>query len=274
MNKKINETDFVIFDVETTGLNPRAGDRIIEIAALRFRGTRSLETFSSLVNPQTTISQGAFEVNHITQEMVDNAPLASKVIPDFLNFLGKDYCFAGYNVGFDLGFLENEVKLLGKDLAEDTAAVDVLRMARSLIPNKDRYGLGAVASYLGVILPQEHRALKDVELTTEVFSRLLVKLEEKRIDNFLEFYNLFGFNLKVTEDINSQRIFAIQKAIDLGLSLNIRYCSTSAIEITERKVTPKEIRQLGKYKYMVGYCHLRKDERTFKINAILDLEVV
>ena len=272
-DRKIDDIDFVIFDVETTGLLPKAGDRIIEIAAIRYKNGKSYDSFSSLINPQREISPGAFEVNHITQEMVSSASIASGVLPKFLEFIGGS-CFAGYNVSFDLGFLENELALLGKNLSGDIAVVDVMRIARRTIPHIDRYGLASITRHLGINIPQEHRALSDCRLTVDVLSQLLSRLKSKGLDNFLQFYNLFGVNPKITEDINSQRISAIQKAIDFGLQLNIRYYSSSTGEVTERQVTPGEIRQEGKFKYLVGYCHLRKDERTFKINAILNLEIV
>lgn len=272
MDKKIDDVDFVIFDVETTGLLPKAGDRIIEIAALRSKNGQIYDSFSSLINPQREISPSAFEVNHITQEMVNRAPLASEVLPKFLDFI-SDSCLAGYNVGFDLGFLENELRLLDKDISGELAVVDVMQMARRIIPNIDRYGLATVTRHLAINIPQEHRALSDCQLTAGVFSRLVSRLKDKGLDDFLQFYNLFGINPKITEDINSQRLSAIQKAIDFGLRLKIKYYSSSGAEVTERRVTPKEIRQEGKSTYVIGYCHLRKDERTFKLNAILNLEI-
>lgn len=273
MDKKIDDIDFAIFDVETTGLDPRSGDRMIEIAALRYKNGRSSDSFSSLINPQREISPAAFEVNHISQAMVEGAPFAAIVIPQFLKFIGNS-CLAGYNVGFDIGFLENELKLLGENLVSDTAIVDIIRMARRVIPNVRSYSLANISRHIGINNPQVHRALSDVELTAGVFSHLIAKLKSKGIDNFLQFYNLFGLNLSLTEDINNQRLAAIQRAIDLGVRLKIKYYSSSGAEVTEREVSPKEIRPEGKSKYLIGYCHLRKDERTFKINAILNLEII
>lgn len=273
MDKKIDDVHFLIFDVETTGLQPRSGDRIVEIAALRYKSGRIYDSFSSLINPQREISPGAYEVNHISQGMLDGAPTAQEVLPKFLEFI-EGSCLAGYNVSFDVGFLENELMFLGKNLSSDIAIVDVIRMARSLIPNVEKYGLASISRHLGLNSFQEHRALSDTRLTAQVFSQLISKLKSRGIDNFLQFYNLFGINLKLTEDINNQRLSSIQRAIDLGVKLNIKYYSSSTTDVTERQVTPRQIRQEGKFKYLVGYCHLRKDERTFKINAILDLEIV
>jgi len=273
MDKRIDDVDFVIFDVETTGLNPQAGDRIVEIAAIRYKNGRSQGSFSSLVNPQREISPAAFEVNHISQEMVSRAPLAEEIIPKFLQFISGG-CLAGYNVGFDLSFLENEIKLIGESKPVDIQVVDVLQMARRILPGVERYGLASISHHIGINTPQEHRALGDVELTAGVFSHLLGRIKEKGIENFLQFYNLFGFDTRFTQDLNNQHILAIQRAIDLGVRLRIKYYSSSTAEVTTREVEPKVIIEQGKRKYLVGFCRLRKDERTFKINAILNLEIV
>lgn len=273
MERKIDDIDFVVFDVETTGLDPRSGDRIIEIAALRYKNKKTQASFSSLTNPQRKISPAAFEVNHIAQDMVDAAPAASQVLPKFLDFIG-DACLVGYNVSFDIGFLESELKLLNQELPREKEIIDAMLMARRILPNIGYYSLASVSSHLGISAPQEHRALGDCVLTAEVFSKLTALIKEKGIDNYLQFYNLFCINTALIEDINNQRVASIQRAIDLGAAIKIKYYSSSAGELTIREVIPKEIRQQGGRKYLVGYCHLRKDERTFKINAILSLEIV
>ena len=273
MDRKIHDVDFVVFDVETTGLSPQAGDRIVEIAAVRYKGRRRLGSFSSLLNPQREISPAAFTVNHISQDMLDSAPLASKVLPEFLEF-AADACLAGYNVGFDLRFLENELKIIGRPVARNNHVIDVLSMSRRLLPGISSYRLASVVSYLRIDTPQEHRALSDAKLTCSIFESLLDVLKNKGIDGYPQFYCLFGFSPGVTEDSDSQRIASIQRAIDSGVKLKLRYFSGSSGEVTEREVEPKEIRQERGFKYLVGYCHLRKDERTFRIKSILNLEAV
>ena len=81
-------------------------------------------------------------------------------------------------MGFDMGFLENELGLLGQSLAEDTAAVDIIQMARRTFPGLSSYGLGNFSRWLGMSEPQDHRALSDVRMTVEVFSRLLSELKK------------------------------------------------------------------------------------------------
>src|SRR3989338_1007572 len=180
MDKNINEVEFTIFDTETTGLEPASGDRIVEIAGIRFKGKERIAEFQTLVNPGRPISEAAFAVNKITQDMLKDAPLIKDAMPRFLEFTGKS-CLCSYNAGFDLEFINNELKLIGAGALEGIVVVDVLKMARRLLPALERYALWFVADKLGIKVRQEHRAFSDVELTLQVFNKLKEILQAKGI---------------------------------------------------------------------------------------------
>ncbi len=168
----LKETEFVIFDVETTGLYPAAGDRMVEVAALKVRGLKPVEEFHSFVDPQREISFGAALVNGISSQMLEGAPPAKEVIPRLLNFFRESYLI-GHNIKFDLGFLYQEVSLAGLRLEKELWTIDTMRMARKLLPGLGRYPLWWVAQSLGIDTRQEHRAMADVYLTWDVFKKLL-----------------------------------------------------------------------------------------------------
>ena len=170
----MHDQEFVIIDVETTGLSAWGGDRIIEIAALKIKKLTPVSQFYSLINPQREISWGAYQVNGISQTMVAEAPLASEVLPEFLQFLGEAHV-VGHNIKFDLGFLINELALLGLNFKEDIVVLDTMHMARKVVPGLASYSLGNVARALDVKITKRHRAMADVNLTFEVFHRLLTK---------------------------------------------------------------------------------------------------
>ena len=169
---------FVIFDVETTGLFPETGDRIVEIAALKIVDLQIVDKFHSLVDPKREISFGAYEVNGITPEMLKGAPEAKDVLPRLLKFLGPAH-LVGHNVRFDLGFLCHELSLLDMKLHEKTMVVDTLKLARRILPSLDRYPLWLVAESLGIEIEQRHRAMADVELTLQVFQKLIERKKSK-----------------------------------------------------------------------------------------------
>jgi len=273
MLKHIDELEFTIFDTETTGLNPGSGDRIVELAGLRVRGRERVAQFDSLVNPAREISPEAFAVNKIAPEMLKHAPDIDIVMPKFLDFIQGSY-LCSYNVEFDLSFLDNELEIIGLPAFTGQAYFDILTMAKRLMPNQQRYALWFIADKLGVKARQQHRAFSDVEMTWEVFNRLKDMCQEKGITEPTEFLSLFAFNPVFLGSPTFLKISQIEKAINLKAHLRIKYLSIKDADVSLREVIPREIRQDAKNKYLIGFCCLKKEERVFKIDNILKLEIV
>jgi DNA polymerase III epsilon subunit len=187
----IKFTEFVIFDVETTGLSPIDGDRIVEIAAVKVKGPLVVDKFYSLVNPQRSMPSQATLVNNITEDMLTTAPVAADILPQMIHFIGGA-CVAGHNVRFDLNFLCYELSLIGRKLHDRTPAVDTLKMARDLLPYLSNHKLAYLARSLGVVVDQTHRAMADVELTVAVFLRLMEMAGDKDLQKASVFLNQFG----------------------------------------------------------------------------------
>jgi len=196
MEENIEAIEFTVFDTETTGLNPITGDRVVEIAGLRVKGGQRLAQFEALINPGREISPEAFAVNKITSEMLKNSPSMEIVMPKFLEFI-QDSCLCCYNAEFDLSFLNNELKLIGRPAITNITVFDVLAMAKILLPGLSRYALWFVANKLEVKLTQNHRAFADVEMTWEVFNKLKIIGQQKGIVNFIDFSNRFTFKPKI-----------------------------------------------------------------------------
>jgi len=193
MSEHIDDIEIVIFDTETTGLKPEEGDRIVELAALRVKAQNRVAVFDELVNPGREISPGAFAVNKITPEMLKDAPRIETVMPKFLAFI-QDHCLCSYNAEFDMNFLNNEIKLIGLAAIKNIIVLDVLAMARQFMPGLSRYALWFVAEKLGVKSVQQHRALADVEMSWEVFTKLKMIGRGKGIRSIADFSRLFAFN--------------------------------------------------------------------------------
>ncbi|MCM8789549.1 MAG: exonuclease domain-containing protein [Candidatus Omnitrophica bacterium] len=205
--------------------------------------------------------------------MIEGAPEIESVLPKFLEF-AYNSCLCSYNAIFDMEFLNNELKLIGRQPLEGIDVIDILKMARRLLPGLEGYTLIKVADNLGIKTIQQHRAFSDVELTLKVFQRLLGILKAKGVSDFENSLVLFGINSKVYANIINQRIAQIQEAIDLGVRLKIKYLSSHNAEVTEREVIPREIKHDRNYTYLVSFCSLRNDERTFRIDGILHLEII
>ncbi len=273
LKSNINEVEFAVFDTETTGLDPRSGDRIVEIAAIRLKGQEEVGRFQSLVNPGRSISQGAYQVNRISEEMLKNAPLPAEVFPKFMEFV-EGSCLCSYNAGFDMGFLTNELKLLNRSLPANIEVLDILTMARRLLPGLDRYRLESVAQSLAVEMNEKHRALADVLTSVALFEKFKKMLADRGIVFFKDALGLFGVTSLATEDMANQKISRIQEALDKKMKVMIKYLSVSTGRISERELIPKEIKLENNRSYLVGYCLKKKEERTFRLDGILYIEVV
>lgn len=205
--------------------------------------------------------------------MLHDAPQIKDILPGFLDFV-QGSCLCSYNAAFDMGFLNNELALSSMSLPDDIMIVDILTMARRLLLGYERYALWYVAQRLGITATQEHRALSDVTLTVEVFRKLRKITQEKGIVELPSFLSLFGLPGRSVIHANNDKIARIQEAMNLGVRLKIKYLSGSKAEITEREVVPHEIKQEKNRQYLVGYCNLRKEKRSFRIDGILHVEFV
>lgn len=273
MRRNIEEVEFTIFDTETTGLDCRRGDKIVELAAMKFKGDEIIDRYETLINPLRPISEAAFRVNQISEQMLETAPIAQKILPDFLNFI-RGSCLCSYNIPFDLGFINSELSIAGLKQIENTPAVDILTMARKLVPGLEKYALWFVAKKFGITQEQKHRAFSDVEITRKVFSILISTLKEKGISDYKSFLTLFGMSFEELDNLNTEKFSQIQKAISLQANINIKYFSCNDLVLTNRQVFPKFIKQERNSWYLVGFCNLKNDERTFRIDSILDVQIV
>jgi len=166
--------NFTIFDVETTGLDPRRGHKIIELAALRIEDGKILTDapFNSFVNPERTIPTEAAQINHIRNEDVLGAPTIDQVLPMFLDF-AQDSLLVAHNAAFDMGFLNIEKEHCWGYI-EIPDALCTMCLSQSVFPNEFRHNLNVVALRLGLEMPiNRHRALPDVLLTAQALLKMI-----------------------------------------------------------------------------------------------------
>lgn len=162
---KGKEGTYVVFDIETTGLNP-AEEEITEIGAVKIVDGVIGETYAQLINPQKPISAKITELTGITDAMVKDKPTIDTVLPEFLAFCG-DAVVVAHNAAFDTGFIRQKAGRLGLSLSNPV--MDTLRLSRELFPKENRHSLGVVAERLGVSLENHHRAVDDATATAEIF---------------------------------------------------------------------------------------------------------
>ncbi|MDD4930297.1 MAG: DNA polymerase III subunit epsilon [Gallionella sp.] len=159
----------IVLDTETTGLDPKKGHRIIEIAAIELEGRKvSSRHFHHYVDPEREIDEEAARVHGFTWDMLRGRARFADIAPGFLEFIAGAELLA-HNAPFDMSFINNELRLLGLPPLANPV-VDTLKMAREMHPGK-RNGLDALCSRYEIDNTHRtlHGALLDTELLAEVY---------------------------------------------------------------------------------------------------------
>ncbi len=167
---------FVVFDIETTGLDPMR-DCITEIGAVLIKNGNITGRFHSLVNPEVPIPDEIVELTGITDEMVKDCPTASQVIPAFLDFAG-DSVLVAHNAPFDMGFIQH--KAAGMGMTVKNKVLDTLAITRRLLPRLKTHKLSAVAQHFNIDMERAHRAVDDALVTAKIFLKCMEILERER----------------------------------------------------------------------------------------------
>jgi len=172
----LEEAEFVVFDLETTGLSA-ARDRICEIGAVRVRALELVDSFQSLVNPGVALPEPVARLTGLRGEELRRAPPVSTVLRRFLSFAGDDLLVA-HNARFDQRFIERQLFLAhGRRLSEPPLCTAAL--ARRLLEGRlRRVGLASLAHFFGVSSRPCHRALPDAEATAQVLVHLIGLAQE------------------------------------------------------------------------------------------------
>ncbi|MGI9437097.1 MAG: exonuclease domain-containing protein [Geminicoccaceae bacterium] len=169
----LKELAYVVFDTETTGLEPSAGDEIISIAGIRVLNGRVLsgETFDQLVNPGRNVPAASTKIHGITSAMVEAAPMIDEVLPRFRKFVG-DAVLVAHNAAFDMKFLTLKQDACG--VRFDSPVLDTVLLAAHIHGAEDSLTLDALAERYGIALEDRdrHTALGDSIATAEVLTRL------------------------------------------------------------------------------------------------------
>lgn len=174
----ISEATYVVFDTETTGLEPANGDEIVSIAGVRIVNGRVLrgEIFNELVNPGRRIPKLATQVHGISDPMVENAPDICTILKKFKQFVG-DAILVAHNAAFDMKFLTLKQETCG--IKFDNPVLDTVLLAAQVHGSSDSLTLDALSERYGITLTKEerHTALGDSVATAEVFLRLVNQLK-------------------------------------------------------------------------------------------------
>lgn len=163
----------IVFDTETTGLDPKAGDRMVEIGCVEMVGrVETGRTFHAYFNPERDMPIEAERVHGLSSDFLATKPRFAELADDLLEFLG-DAPLVAHNAGFDFGFLNNELERIGRAPIDMERMVDTVALARKKHPGA-KNSLDALCTRYGIDRSHRvrHGALLDAELLAQVYVEL------------------------------------------------------------------------------------------------------
>ena len=263
----ISNARFAFLDIETTGLSPWFGDRICQIAVVITEGKRIKSTVDLLINPERALSPAAFYVNGLDESKLSAAPRFEE-ITDQLETLLKDAVIVCHNAKFDIQFLDNEYRKLGRSV-EYPNLIDTLVLAREYF-DLPSYSLQHLADDFNVSKNmQNSRAQADAMTAKNVFFAMMdtLKPNGKALDDYIGIYNSPAW-----PEEGVYLPTELSEAINSGKRLFIKYMDKDG-EISERWISPIEVMGLSDYIYLKAFCHTREAERTFRLDRIIEVAV-
>jgi DNA polymerase III epsilon subunit family exonuclease len=260
--------EYIALDLETTGL--LAGfDRVVEIGAVRFDGSgQEIGRYEQLVNPGRPMSPGAQAVHGISEQDLVDAPRASEVLPELLQFFGEpeSAILLAHNAWFDAGFLGHELARAGRS-APGYAIVDTLPLARRTLPGLANHKLDTLASVLALSVGGAHRALADSVRVKELWLALGGPLLAP--DALIAYPLCEGGDAPVVP-IGWE---PVADAIARGLRIRMEYGGGTRGS-GPREITPRAFVRRGSLDYLVALCHFDAYEKSFRLDRVRWYEVI
>ena len=263
----LSNARFAFLDIETTGLSPWFGDRICQIAVVLTEGKRIKSTVDLLINPERTLSPAAAHINGLDESKLASAPRFEE-ITEQLESLLEDAVIVCHNAQFDIQFLDNEYRKLGRSV-EYPNLIDTLVLAREYF-DFPSYGLHQLVNDFHVSNNQQtSRAQADALTAKNVFFTMMdaLKANGKPLDDYIGIYNSPAWP--------AEGIYLpteLSEAINSGKRLFIKYMDKDG-ETSQRWISPTEVVGLADYIYLQAYCHTREAERTFRLDRIIEVAV-
>lgn len=271
INHPLN-SEFVVFDVETTGLSP-AKDKIIEIGAVKVNNGAVVEEFHSMINPGQIISENITKITGITNDMVKDSPAISEILPNFIEFIGNSPLIA-HNASFDMGFLYEAAR--EQKFKVNNAVVDTLMLSRILIPTLEKYKLGFIAKSLNIQFDVAHRAVDDAVTAAKIWFELVKLLREKGIINLNQIDEKLNGQTNIKNSPTYHAIIMVKNSV--GLKNLYKIISESHLKYYyKRPRVPKSLYNKYKEGLMIGtaceagelYSAILNKKTTSEINNIV-----
>jgi DNA polymerase-3 subunit epsilon len=274
-DRMLADMPLLVIDTETTGLFPWLGHRIVEVGAVRLENWQVTAQLDELVQPGRKMDPKASAVNGIYDEDLLGKPTFAQIAGKLVE-MAEGAILVAHNASFDAGFLGMEATIAGE--------IQRLECGNSFLENPwlctlqlarrnfyfGRNNLGNIARHLGVSVGRAHRALNDVHTTAKVLEAMVHLLCKQRLRSVGDLLNAQGGAIftPIQPSVHMPSIFA--SALANGAPLRIRYATSSGE--SERVIEPLYSSEHHGNKYLIAFCHLRREQRTFRFDRILGAE--
>lgn len=208
--------DYLVVDLETTGLNPKE-EKIIEIGAVKVRQGKIIDCFQTFVNPKRKLEDRIVELTKITQSQIDEARSIEEILPEFLDF-AEDLPLCGHKVLFDYSFLKKA--FVNQKMEFERRGIDTLKISRVCHPELEKKTLGAMCEFYQIDL-EAHRAIHDAKATFLLFEKLKAAFGQKEdADKIFQVLPLI-YKVKREGPASKRQIERLQELIDrLGITVD------------------------------------------------------
>lgn len=270
----LHEVPIAVIDVETTGASADFGHRVIELGIVRIEGGAKVGEYQQLFDPSRRIGPVITALTGINQEMVEGQPQFIDQL-DRITELLSGAIIVGHNVRFDLSFMNKEYRRCGKDLpvvlGTGVHVLDTVRIARRRF-GRGGNGLGRLAVRLGIQPSSALRALADAQTTHLVFEQLMAAVKGWSTclcDAMGEQGGPMG--LLPASPRESVLPLELEEALEQRRAVLMDYLDARQNR-TQRVIEPLHIHCRGGEMILIAHCQLRGEQRTFKVDRIVELK--
>lgn len=229
--------NYTVIDIETTGLSPEYDD-IIELSAIKVKNNEIVDKFQTLVKPEYEISDFITDLTGITNDMLINQPVIDKVLSNFIDFIGNDIVI-GHNVNFDINFIYDG-NLYNYNKEFNNNFVDTYRISCKLL-KLPQNRLIDIATHYNIDVKGQHRAMRDCEITQQVFACLKQEILQ-RYKNAKEFYYT---NWAVNNKVKASDITTDKTSFDTSHIFYNKVCVFTGALNLPRKTAMQYVVNLG-----------------------------
>jgi DNA polymerase III epsilon subunit-like protein len=263
----LTDANLVFLDIETTGLSPAMGDRIVEIGMIMCQPNRKAQRASQLINPQRPIPVDAQRIHGIRDEDVADSPTFDAVAGRVCSALRESWII-GHNTRFDVGFLAMEMALAGRS-GEPAGCLDTCQLTGAIwdLPN---YQLDTVAASLGMPRSEVHRAFGDALAAKTIFDRIVEELGGPTKVSLSDLQALHKYVPVWPVDPRRSLPGPLYDALTSGRPISIRYVNGDGVA-SLREIRPFACFPAGRHLYIRADCRQAGELRTFRLDRIVEV---